>query len=159
MSDEKTMGQVIQIDEARIRDHLGEMVGGTVEETLNAMLDAEADQQCGAGRYERSQTRQDTQAQYVEIAASIVIPGQEIGSFLVRGASNAANFDGSRGPDNEPRGNSGSNGNQDHTDNGKSGKPICCDVKSPSHPCKGNNGFGNGGDDGSSPNGFQDDTR
>ena len=25
MSDEKPMGQVIQIDEARIRDHLGEM--------------------------------------------------------------------------------------------------------------------------------------
>ncbi len=54
MNDEKTMGQVIQIDEARIRDHLGEMVRGTVEETLNAMLDAEADQLCGAGRYERS---------------------------------------------------------------------------------------------------------
>ena len=35
MSDEKPMGQVIQIDEARIRDHLGEMVRGTVEETLN----------------------------------------------------------------------------------------------------------------------------
>ena len=49
MSDEKTMGQVIYIDEARIRDHLGEMVRGTVEETLNAMLDAEADQLCGAG--------------------------------------------------------------------------------------------------------------
>src|SRR3954452_19184157 len=41
MSDEKPMGQVIQIDEARIRDHLGELVRGTVEETLNAMLDAE----------------------------------------------------------------------------------------------------------------------
>ena len=37
------MGQVIQIDEGQIRDHLGEMVRGTVEETLNAMLDAEAD--------------------------------------------------------------------------------------------------------------------
>ena len=36
----KAMGQVIQIDEARIRDHLGEMVRGTVEETLNALLDA-----------------------------------------------------------------------------------------------------------------------
>src|SRR5580700_6306444 len=36
MSDEKPMGQVIQIDEGRIRDHLGEMVRGTVEETLNA---------------------------------------------------------------------------------------------------------------------------
>jgi hypothetical protein len=28
------------------------MVRGTVEEALNAMLDAEADQLCGAGRYE-----------------------------------------------------------------------------------------------------------
>ena len=62
MSDEKPMGEVIQIDEARIRDHLGELVRGTVEETLNAMLDAEADQLCGAGRYERSQARQDTRA-------------------------------------------------------------------------------------------------
>ncbi len=49
------MGEVIQIDEARIRDHLGEMVRGTVEEALNAMLDAEADRLCGAGRYERSE--------------------------------------------------------------------------------------------------------
>src|SRR3981081_4702905 len=62
MSDEKPMGQVIQIDEARIRDHLGEMVRGTVEETLNAMLDAEADRLCGAGRYERNGARQDTRA-------------------------------------------------------------------------------------------------
>jgi transposase-like protein len=62
MNDEKPMGQVIQIDEARIRDHLGEMVRGTVEETLNAMLDAEADRLCGAGRYERNEARQDTRA-------------------------------------------------------------------------------------------------
>ena len=40
---------------------MGEMVRGTVEETLNALLDAEADQLCGAGRYERSQAR-DTPA-------------------------------------------------------------------------------------------------
>ncbi len=35
MSDEAKgvpMGQVIKIDEARIKDHLGEMVRGTVEE-------------------------------------------------------------------------------------------------------------------------------
>ena len=51
MSDEKPMGQVIQIDEAYPRP-FGEMVRGTVEETLNTMLDAEADQLCGAGRYE-----------------------------------------------------------------------------------------------------------
>jgi transposase-like protein len=62
MNDENAMGQVIQIDEARIRDHLGEMVRGTVEETSNALLDAEADRLCGAGRYERSEGRQDTRA-------------------------------------------------------------------------------------------------
>ena len=33
----KPMGQVIQIDEARIRDHLGGMVRVTVEDTLSAM--------------------------------------------------------------------------------------------------------------------------
>jgi transposase-like protein len=65
MSDDQKgeqMGQVIQIDEARIKDHLGEMVRGTVEEALNAMLDAEADRLCGAARYERSEGRQDTRA-------------------------------------------------------------------------------------------------
>ena len=60
------VGQVIQIDEARIRGHLGEMVQGTVEEALNAMLDAEADRLCGAARYERSDARQDTRAGYYE---------------------------------------------------------------------------------------------
>jgi len=65
-TESKPMGQVIQIDEARIRDHLGEMVRGTVEEALNAMLDAEADRLCGAGRYERSQGRQDTRAGHYE---------------------------------------------------------------------------------------------
>ena len=47
------MSHVIRIDESRIKDHLGEMVRGTVEEALNAMLDA--DQLFGAGRYERSE--------------------------------------------------------------------------------------------------------
>lgn len=65
MSDETNgnpMGQVIRIDEARIKDHLGEMVRGTVEEALNALLDAEADRLCGAARYERCDGRQDTRA-------------------------------------------------------------------------------------------------
>lgn len=61
-TNEKPMGQVIRIDEARIKDHLGEMVRGTVEEALNALLDAEADRLCGAARYERRDGRQDTRA-------------------------------------------------------------------------------------------------
>ena len=48
------MGQVIQIDEERIKDHFGGIVRGTVEDTLNALLDAEADRLCNAKRYERA---------------------------------------------------------------------------------------------------------
>ena len=64
--EDKPMGEVIRIDEARIRDHLGEMVRGTVEEALNAMLDAEADRLCGADRYQRSEARKDTRAGHYE---------------------------------------------------------------------------------------------
>ena len=58
----KKLGDVIQIDENQIQQHLGELVRGTVEETLNKLLDAEADQLCNAGRYERTQARKDTRA-------------------------------------------------------------------------------------------------
>jgi transposase-like protein len=47
---------VIAINEGLIKDHLDKIVKTTVEETLNAMLDAEADQLCGAKRYEHSRT-------------------------------------------------------------------------------------------------------
>jgi putative transposase len=40
------VGNVIRIDEERIKEHLGKIVRGTVEETLNTLLDAEADRLC-----------------------------------------------------------------------------------------------------------------
>jgi putative transposase len=52
----------VKVDEARIQEHLDDVVRRTVEETLNALLDAEADELCGAKRYERSGTRRDTRA-------------------------------------------------------------------------------------------------
>ena len=56
------LGKVIKIDEEKIHQHLGELVRGTVEETLNKLLDAEADQLCNAARYERTEARKDTRA-------------------------------------------------------------------------------------------------
>jgi transposase-like protein len=56
------LGPVVKIDEGRIREHLDEVVRSTVEETLNALLDAEADQLCGARKYERTEGRKDTRA-------------------------------------------------------------------------------------------------
>ena len=60
------MNKVVHIDEGRIQDHLGELVHGSVEETLNALLDAEADAMWGAQRYERSLDRVDTRAGHYE---------------------------------------------------------------------------------------------
>ena len=56
------LNRAIRIDEARIQDHLGQIVRQSVEETLNGLLDAEADRLCNAERYERSADRQDTRA-------------------------------------------------------------------------------------------------
>jgi putative transposase len=58
----RKLGKVIQIDENQIQEHLGELVRGTVEETLNKLLDEEADQLCNAARYERTEGRRDTRA-------------------------------------------------------------------------------------------------
>jgi transposase-like protein len=55
-------GNVVRIDEERIKDHLGRIVRGTVEDTLNALLDAEADRLCNARRYERTEARRDLRA-------------------------------------------------------------------------------------------------
>src|SRR6201994_2163917 len=56
------LGNVITIDDERIKNHLDRVVRGSVEETLNALLDAEADRLCNAQRYERSEARQDSRA-------------------------------------------------------------------------------------------------
>jgi len=56
------LGPVLQIDEGRIQAHLDEVVRATVEETLNALLDAEADELCGARKYERTEGPKDTRA-------------------------------------------------------------------------------------------------
>ena len=68
MSDDipSPLNNVITIDDERIKSHLDRVVRSTVEETLNALLDAEADRLCNAQRYERSEARRDTRAGYYE---------------------------------------------------------------------------------------------
>ena len=60
------LNNVITIDDERIKNHLDRVVRGSVEETLNALLDAEADRLCNAQRYERSEARRDTRAGHYE---------------------------------------------------------------------------------------------
>ena len=56
----------MNVDAGQVEQKLRDFVRGTVEETLNAMLDAEADTLCGAKRYERSEDRVDTRAGHYE---------------------------------------------------------------------------------------------
>jgi putative transposase len=60
-SDENFDG-VIRIEEGKIRSHVDQVVRETVEQTLNGLLQAEADELCGAQRYARSPERLDTRA-------------------------------------------------------------------------------------------------
>jgi putative transposase len=60
------LNNVIRIDDERIKGHLDRVVRGTVEETLNCLLDAEADRLCNAQRYERTEARRDTRAGHYE---------------------------------------------------------------------------------------------
>src|SRR5262249_49697478 len=62
----------VLIDDERIKSHLDRVVRGSVEETLNALLEAEADQLCNAQRYERSEARRDTRAGHYERVVSRV---------------------------------------------------------------------------------------
>lgn len=56
--------KIIHLNEEALKQDLSEIVRGTVEETLNKLLDAEADRIAGADRYERSEERLDTRAGY-----------------------------------------------------------------------------------------------
>lgn len=57
---------IIEINEEKVKDHLGKFVRQTVEETLNAMLEAEADMLCNAQRHERKTERQGYRAGHYE---------------------------------------------------------------------------------------------
>lgn len=59
---EKNLNGVIKIDSAQVQSHLDAVVRNTVEETLNKLLDEEADRLCNAGRYEHNEDRTDSRA-------------------------------------------------------------------------------------------------
>ena len=59
---EKSIKGLIKVDEKEVKDHLDTLVRRSVEETINSLLDAEADAICKAGRYQRSADRLDTRA-------------------------------------------------------------------------------------------------
>ncbi len=67
MGDDSTAALgALRVDEGKLKGHVDEVVRSSVEETLNGLLEAEADALCGAQRYERSSDRVDTRAGHYE---------------------------------------------------------------------------------------------
>ena len=57
---------IIHLNEEAIKNQLSQLVRGSVEETLNNLLDEEADRIANAARYERNEERKDTRAGYYD---------------------------------------------------------------------------------------------
>lgn len=57
---------IIHLNEEVIKNQLSQLVRGSVEETLNKLLDEEADRIANAARYERNEERKDTRAGYYD---------------------------------------------------------------------------------------------
>ena len=53
---------VIAIDDGQLREHVSGLVRQSVEDTLNSLLDAEADELCNARKYEHTEHRISTRA-------------------------------------------------------------------------------------------------
>lgn len=62
----ETKSPVITVDDTQLRSHVSEVVRKSVEETLNGLLDAEADELCQAHKYERTAERVSTRAGHYE---------------------------------------------------------------------------------------------
>jgi putative transposase len=61
-SSEKMTKKIIKVNDEEVKNYLDQQVRGSVQETLNTLLDAEADTLCNAKRYQRSPDRTDMRA-------------------------------------------------------------------------------------------------
>lgn len=58
--------ELIQLSDVAIKEELKELIGGSVEETLNNLLKKEAKELTQAARYERTQSRQEYRSGHYE---------------------------------------------------------------------------------------------
>jgi len=58
--------KIIEVNQKFIKEEVRDLVRNNLEDTLNMLLDKEADKLCGADRYQRSDARKDTRAGHYE---------------------------------------------------------------------------------------------
>lgn len=84
--------QILQVDENMLETRLDRLVSEKVEQLLNAMLDAEADEITGAARYERTGDRKAYRAGHYERdltvkAGTVTLRGYQRSKVQIHGAS------------------------------------------------------------------------
>lgn len=84
--------QILQVDENMLETRLDRLVSEKVEQLLNAMLDAEADEITGAARYERTGDRKAYRAGHYERdltvkAGTVTLRGHQRSKVQIHGAS------------------------------------------------------------------------
>ena len=82
--------EIVSFDEPKLQEYLGELVRKTVEDALNALLDAEADQIANAGRYERTDERQACRSGHYRRGLTTTCGEVELNVPKLRGATFAS---------------------------------------------------------------------
>ena len=82
--------EIVSFDEPKLQEYLGELVRKTVEDALNALLDAEADQIANAGRYERTDERQAYRSGHYRRGLTTTCGEVELNVPKLRGATFAS---------------------------------------------------------------------
>ena len=70
--------KIVQLNEEVIKGQLKELVRGSVEETLNELLEAEAEKLTQAARNERNEQRQGYRGGATTTATSPLLPGMSL---------------------------------------------------------------------------------
>jgi hypothetical protein len=83
---------LLQINEAKVQEHLDGIVRQTVADTLNALLDAEADRLCGAKRYETSSSLSDLSKTVTGLPLSVTMTGPFLVAFTYSAKSAATSL-------------------------------------------------------------------
>lgn len=86
-ADSSASSEVVRIDFGNLKKDLGGFVRGTVEEALNGLLEAEAEQICNARRYERSDERSAHRSGHYERSLETAAGKVKLKVPKLRGAS------------------------------------------------------------------------
>lgn len=78
--------KIVQLNEAVLKGEIKELVRGSVEETLNELLEAEAEKLTQAARYERNEQRQGYRSGHYSRSLTTTSGGRNPQSALPQGS-------------------------------------------------------------------------